>query len=122
MTTWLPPDIIGDGRTIVALATAPGRGALALIRASGPGVRDLAAALLDPVPIRPRYAIRSQVRNIEGIRIDDVIVTLFLAPLSFTGEDVLEISTHGGSAVAKLRRPTPHAADAANAPPSRRFV
>ena len=89
-------DIVGDDRTIVAIATAPGRGALALIRASGPGVHDLAKALLAPVPTVARRATLCVVRDANDVVIDEVVATLFSAPQSFTGEDLLEISTHGG--------------------------
>jgi tRNA modification GTPase len=88
--------IIGDNRTIAAIATPSGRGALALLRVSGPGVRLLAEKLLDPVPAHPRRATYCVVRHAEGHAIDDVVATLFLAPNSFTGEDLLEIGTHGG--------------------------
>lgn len=90
---------IGDNRTIVAIATSMGRGALALVRASGPGVRVLAERLLDPVPSTPRHATHCVVRDVSGTVIDDVVATLFIAPYSFTGEDLLEISTHGGLVV-----------------------
>ena len=90
---------IGDGRTIAAIATPAGRGALALVRASGPDVCALAARLLDPVPTTPRYATHCTVHDASGVVIDDVIATLYLAPHSFTGEDMLEVSTHGGRVV-----------------------
>ncbi|MDQ6633286.1 MAG: tRNA uridine-5-carboxymethylaminomethyl(34) synthesis GTPase MnmE [Gemmatimonadota bacterium] len=80
----------------MAIATPNGRGALALVRASGPGVRQLANVLLHPVPTEPRRAIRAVVRNAAGETIDEVIATLYVAPHSFTGEDLLEVSTHGG--------------------------
>jgi tRNA modification GTPase len=90
---------LGDNRTIIARATVPGRSALAVIRASGPGVRALAAALLVPTPLVPRRATHCTVRDAAGAIVDDVMATLFLAPHSFTGEDILEISSHGGSMV-----------------------
>ena len=91
--------VIGDGRTIVAIATVMGRGALALVRASGPDVRALAATLLNPVPTTPRHATHCTVFDANGAPIDDVIATLYIAPHSFTGEDLLEIGTHGGVVV-----------------------
>jgi tRNA modification GTPase len=96
-----PPgaDAVDDGSTIVAIATASGRGALALVRASGPGVRRLASLLLDPVPTEPRRATRCHVRDPAGETIDEAVATLFVAPHSFTGEDLLEVSTHGGLVV-----------------------
>jgi tRNA modification GTPase len=67
-----------------------------MVRASGPGVRELASVLLDPAPTEPRRATRSHVRDPEGGTIDEVVATLYVAPHSFTGEDLLEVSTHGG--------------------------
>ena len=91
--------IVGDDRTIVAIATATGRGALALIRASGSGVRELARTLLLPVPTASRHATHCVVRSADGVTIDDVVATFFSGPRSFTGEDMLEITTHGGLVV-----------------------
>lgn len=95
----LDATVVGDSRTIVAIATPPGRGALATIRASGPGVKALAEALLNPVPRIARQATHCVIRNGDGREIDDVVATLYVAPHSFTGEDLLEISTHGGLVV-----------------------
>ena len=91
-------DAVNDGRTIVAIATAPGRSALATVRVSGSGVRDLARALLHPVPSTPRRATRCVLRAAgpTGDVVDELVATLFVAPQSFTGEDMLELSTHGG--------------------------
>ncbi|HET9010329.1 MAG TPA: tRNA uridine-5-carboxymethylaminomethyl(34) synthesis GTPase MnmE [Gemmatimonadaceae bacterium] len=89
-------DATSDGRTIAAIASAPGRSALASVRMSGPGVRALARALLDPVPTSARRATRCTVRGADGAALDDVVATLYVAPHSFTGEDLLELSTHGG--------------------------
>lgn len=88
-------DVVQDGDTIAAVATPAGRGALAIVRVSGPGVRELARRLLDPPPATPRHATRCVVRD-GGEAIDDVVATLFVAPHSFTGEDLLELGTHGG--------------------------
>jgi tRNA modification GTPase len=88
---------IGDGRTIVAVSTSPGRGALAIVRVSGREVATIAAALLTPVPTVARRATRCIVRDMAGSPLDDVIATRYVAPHSFTGEDLLEITTHGGA-------------------------
>jgi tRNA modification GTPase len=88
--------MVGDGSTIVAVATPPGRGALAVVRASGPAVPELARRLLDPPPSSARRATRCVVRNDAGEMLDEVVATLYVAPHSFTGEDLLEVSTHGG--------------------------
>ena len=93
----LDASVLGDGRTIAALATAPGRGALAMVRLSGAEVTTIAARLLRPPPSEARRATHAQVVDPDdGSVLDDVVATLFRAPASFTGEDLLEISTHGG--------------------------
>ena len=89
----------GDDHTIAALATAPGRSALATVRVAGPATRTIALALLDPAPTVPRRATRCTVRDAEGRAIDDAVATFYAAPHSFTGDDLLEISTHGGLVV-----------------------
>ncbi len=89
---------LGDGRTIAAIASAHGRAAVALVRVSGPDALALGMALLDPVPTIARRATRCTVYNPSGDVLDEVIATFYPGPHSFTGEDVLEISTHGGSA------------------------
>jgi tRNA modification GTPase len=89
-------DLLTDGSTIVALATPPGRGALATVRASGPQARQLATRLLDKPLVEARRATLCRVVDAEGIAIDEVVATLYVAPHSFTGEDLLELSTHGG--------------------------
>jgi tRNA modification GTPase len=90
---------LDDGSTIVARATAPGRSALAIVRLSGPEVPRISRILLDPYPEHPRRAIRCVVRNASGTILDDAVATRYVAPHSFTGEDLLEISTHGGQMV-----------------------
>lgn len=90
---------LADDTTIAALATPPGRGALAMVRITGAATRAVAHALLDPVPTVARRATRCTVRAADGAPIDDVIATLYLAPHSATGDDLLEITTHGGLVV-----------------------
>jgi tRNA modification GTPase len=90
--------LIDDG-TIAALATPAGRGALATVRISGPRTRAIATQLLSRLPREPRMACLCQVRDAAGAPIDDAVATLYRAPHSFTGEDVLELSTHGGLSV-----------------------
>jgi tRNA modification GTPase len=93
----LDANIVGDGRTIAAIATAPGRGGLAIVRLSGPDVPAIAERLLRPGARRPRHAFRTHVIDPDdGSELDDVVAIRFVAPQSFTGEDVLEITTHGG--------------------------
>jgi tRNA modification GTPase len=95
----LDASVVGDNRTIVAIATPVGRGALAMVRIGGPDVRLLATTLLSPVPTIPRHATHCVIRDANGQEIDDVVATLYVAPHSFTGEDLLEITTHGGLVV-----------------------
>ncbi len=90
-------ETLGDGLTIVALSTPLGRGGLAIVRLSGTAVRSIAASLLVPVPTAIRHATRCSVRAHDGVKIDDAVAILYTAPHSFTGEDLLEITTHGGT-------------------------
>lgn len=85
--------------TIVAVATAPGRGALAIVRLSGPRAHAIARATLDRWPDAARRVIVSTVRDASGIELDQVVVTRYDAPASYTGEDAVELVTHGGSVV-----------------------
>lgn len=91
-------DAVNDGRTIAAIATAPGRSAIAMVRVSGPGVPDLARVLLHPVVLTARRATRCVLHDASatGAEVDELVATLYVAPHSFTGEDMLELSTHGG--------------------------
>jgi tRNA modification GTPase len=84
--------------TIYALATAPGRSALAVVRSSGPlsgrGLTRLAGAMPPP-----RRATVRTLRSAEGVALDEALVLFFEGPASFTGEDVVELHLHGGRAV-----------------------
>ena len=86
--------------TIAAIATAPGQGAVGIVRISGPDVREIARQIVAGVP-PPRYARYGTVTDPLGRAIDDAVVIYFAAPASFTGEDVLEIQTHGGNIVTR---------------------
>ncbi len=86
--------------TIAAVATAPGRSALALVRVSGPDAWEIAGRVLGPWPPVPRRATLLTARDPEtGERLDRVIATTFEAPHSFTGQRVVEIATHGGALI-----------------------
>jgi tRNA modification GTPase len=87
--------VLHAGDTIVAIATAPGRGAVALIRLSGPQAFDIAARHLGRWPLEPRTSHLCDVFDGHE-KLDSALVTVFPAPNSFTGEDTIEISTHGG--------------------------
>ncbi|HKI95081.1 MAG TPA: tRNA uridine-5-carboxymethylaminomethyl(34) synthesis GTPase MnmE [Gemmatimonadales bacterium] len=82
---------------IAALATPPGRSALALLRVSGRGCFDVVRRVIPEFVAEPaRVARLARAVNTGGEPIDDVLYTAFQAPASYTGEDVVEISTHGG--------------------------
>ena len=83
---------------IVALATPPGRSAIALIRLSGKGAFEVAARALHPFhPDPPRTVRRVHVVHpATGAPVDDALVACFPGPRSYTGEDLVELSTHGG--------------------------
>lgn len=87
--------------TIAAIATAQGRGGIGVVRISGGGVVGLASALLGILPA-PRHATFTDFQDENGEIIDQGIALYFPAPHSYTGEDVLELQGHGGSAVLHL--------------------
>lgn len=84
--------------TIVAQATAPGRGGVGIIRISGDKASDVAMAVLGHLP-KPRYADYCDFNHQNGDVIDQGIALFFKGPNSFTGEDVLELQGHGGQIV-----------------------
>ena len=94
--------------TIVAIATPPGRGALGIVRLSGPDAPRIAAELTDQhTPFEPRQATFARLRPGPGADVgDEVVVTAFPAPKSSTGQDCVEICAHGSPVVlaAILRR------------------
>ena len=88
----------GCDSTIAALATAPGRAAVAIVRLSGPDALGIARRLTGAEP-PARYAQRCRFRSPSGELIDDGIALYFPGPHSYTGEDVVELHGHGGSVV-----------------------
>jgi tRNA modification GTPase len=86
--------------TIAAPATPSGTSALAVVRASGPDTRRLAREIFGATP-PPRVATRGDYRDRAGALVDDVLCTFFEGPHSFTGEDSLEISSHGSPFIAQ---------------------
>lgn len=84
--------------TIVAVATANGRGGIGVVRISGAEVTRIAISLLGALPA-PRHAVHRIFRDATGEALDDGIALYFPAPHSFTGEDVLELQGHGGAVV-----------------------
>jgi len=87
--------------TIAAIATAPGRGGIGIVRVSGRGCRSIAETLLGRVP-QPRAAELHRFLDAAGDAIDEGLALFFPAPASFTGEDVLELHGHGGPVVMDL--------------------
>ncbi len=86
--------------TIAALATPAGTAAIAVVRVSGPDTREVLAGLAGGPP-RARVARHLDYRGRDGVLIDDVILTFFAGPKSFTGEDSLEVSCHGNPFIAQ---------------------
>jgi tRNA modification GTPase len=87
-----------EPETIAAIATAPGRGGIGVLRASGPRVPEMARRLLGRLP-EPRRATLCTVRDASGAALDQGIALYFPAPHSYTGEHVLEFQGHGGPVV-----------------------
>ena len=86
---------------IVAIATAPGRGAVGIVRVSGRGLGALIRALCGR-DLKAREATYLAFRDADGSTIDQGLAIHFPAPHSFTGEDVLELQAHGGPVVLQL--------------------
>jgi tRNA modification GTPase len=98
---------------IVAIATAPGRGAVGMVRVSGPDLKALINSLFtalffdqnlsnEPVPLKARHAHYLPFRAADGAVIDHGLALYFPGPNSYTGEDVLELQGHGGPVVLKM--------------------
>ena len=87
--------------TIAAIATAPGRGGVGVIRVSGSALLPFAFALTGKTP-QPRYATLADFRAADGSVIDTGLLLFFPGPNSFTGEDVLELQGHGGPVVMQM--------------------
>jgi tRNA modification GTPase len=85
---------------IVALATVPGRSALAIVRLSGRGAFGVAARVIDGFQADPpRFARLATFRAADGSAIDRGLYTVFPGPASYTGDDLVELSCHGGLVV-----------------------
>ena len=86
---------------IAAIATAPGRGSVGIVRVSGTGLGGLVQALCGRA-LKPREATYGPFRDADGAPLDHGLALYFPAPHSFTGEDVLELQAHGGPVVLQL--------------------
>ena len=87
--------------TIAAIATAPGRGGVGVIRISGSNLLPFAFALSGKTP-KPRYATLADFKAADGATLDSGLLLFFPGPHSFTGEDVLELQGHGGPVVMQM--------------------
>ena len=86
---------------IIAIATAPGRGAVGIVRVSGKKLAPLVLALCAR-HLKPREATYLPIADAHGAPIDHVLALFFAGPHSYTGEDVLELQAHGGPVVLQL--------------------
>ena len=93
------PDQSSD--TIAAIATPPGRGGVGIIRVSGPLAKYISEKILGKLP-KPRFADYLPFLDHNNETIDSGLALYFVAPNSFTGEDVLELQGHGGPIVMDL--------------------
>ncbi len=93
-----------DSDPIVAIATAPGRGGIGIVRVSGSNIAPVIEALLGPAQraLPPRHATHCAFLGSRGEPLDDGIALYFPAPNSYTGEHVLELQGHGGPVVMRL--------------------
>src|SRR5262249_25926218 len=110
--------------TIVAIATPPGRGGIGVVRLSGPQAHPIARSLIDRErPLDPRHATFATLRLVADVGmvgaavVDHAVVTLFPAPHSYTGDDVVEVSAHGSAVVLRAIVATAMAAGARHAEP-----
>lgn len=92
--------------TICALATPPGAGGIAVVRLSGPQAYEIAAKVFVPmhseksVLTAKGYTALFGHFTLRGVEMDETVALFYRAPRSYTGEDVIELSVHGGSAMA----------------------
>jgi tRNA modification GTPase len=94
--------VFSTSDTIVAIATPPGRGGLGVVRLSGPDAHGIARRLTHrEARFEARHATLSTVGSRAGAPVDQVVITYFPAPASYTGDDVVEVSAHGSPLVLK---------------------
>ena len=86
---------------IIAVATAPGKAGVGIVRLSGQNLKPIIKALFDK-ELPPRQASLLSLRDASGQLIDQLVAIYFVAPNSFTGEDVLELQCHGGPQLIEL--------------------
>ena len=93
--------VLNTADTIAAIATAPGRGGVGVIRVSGSNLLPFALALTGKTP-KPRYATLADFKAADNTAVDSGLLLFFPGPNSFTGEDVLELQGHGGPVVMQM--------------------
>lgn len=110
-----------EEETIAAIATAPGDGAIAIVRVSGPAAISIAERILQSgkrLQEAPGYSVvPGYVIDGKGEKVDRVLATLFRSPKSYTGEDTVELSCHGGQSITRRILELVIAAGAAQALP-----
>ena len=89
-------------QTIAAVATAPGRGGVGVVRISGKDLLPLAQTISGGKTPKPRAALYTDFTAADGTPIDNGLLLYFPAPASFTGEDVIELQGHGGPVVMQM--------------------
>ena len=110
-------------QTICALATPPGTGGIAVVRVSGPDAYPMVEKIFVPLHVGRKVAEAKGYTAmlghylLHGAEMDECVALFFRAPHSYTGEDVVELSCHGGSAVARRLVESCIAAGAAPAAP-----
>ena len=85
--------------TICALASGPPPAALIVLRVSGPAVAEFMAQHLQPNPPNPRRAVLSSLINLQGEIVDEGLAVWMPGPKSYTGDDTLELTLHGGQVI-----------------------
>lgn len=91
-----------DTSPIAAIATAPGRGGIGVVRASGKSLGPLIESLFPGTTLAPRNATYIPFKSADGTVLDQGLALYFKAPHSYTGEDVLELQGHGGPVILQM--------------------
>jgi tRNA modification GTPase len=91
-----------DNSPIAAIATAPGRGGIGVVRASGKQLQQLIDTLFPGISLAPRHATYLPFKSANGDILDEGLALYFRGPHSYTGEDVLELQGHGGPVILQM--------------------
>ncbi len=93
--------MIENKETIAAIATAPGRGGIGVVRVSGPQASDIYISITGETPVA-RQVKYCRFKDPDGVILDKGLALFFSAPASYTGEDVVELHGHGGQTVLNI--------------------